>query len=349
MASYLIYGANGYTGSLIARMAVQRGHRPLLGGRGGPAVAEVAARLGLPPRVFALDRPKEIDAALDGVQAVLNCAGPFSRTALPLAEVCLRRRVHYLDVTGEIAVFESLARLDEPARAVGVLLLPGAGFDVVPSDCLAAHLKRRLPTATRLAMGMQTAGRFSRGTATTMIENLGAGGAVRRGGRIVQVPACWRTRTIDFGRGPAVAMTIPWGDVSTAWYTTGIPNIEFYLAAPWPVRLAARLTRGLGWLLRRDAVQRRLKRRIQAGPAGPSDEERARGATWLWGEVRDDRGARVVSRQRGLEGYTLTALAALAVLEGVLAGAAIGGFQTPGRLFGPDFILGVPGVERRDE
>jgi short subunit dehydrogenase-like uncharacterized protein len=311
-------------------------------------VSSLAAQLGLEHRVFGLERPEQVDAGLAGVAAVLHCAGPFAHTAHTMALACLRQRVHYLDVTGEIGVFEMLAGLDEQARSAGVMLLPGAGFDVVPSDCLAAHLKRRLPTATRLALGMQTSGRFSRGTATTLVENLARGGAIRRAGRIVRVPACWRTRTINFGKGPAVAMTIPWGDVSTAWYTTGIPDIEFYMAAPWSMRLLARVSRGLGWLLSSGMVQRRLKRRIQAGPPGPSDEERARGATWLWGEAGDDRNALVVSRQHGPEGYTLTALAALAVLERVLAGQSAPGFQTPGKLFGPDFILTVPGVQRED-
>jgi short subunit dehydrogenase-like uncharacterized protein len=348
MANYLIYGANGYTGTLIARLAVERGHRPILAGRNGPAVSSLAAQLGLGHRVFGLDRPERVDAGLAGMAAVLHCAGPFAHTAHTMALACLAQHVHYLDVTGEISVFESLARLDDQARSAGVMLLPGAGFDVVPSDCLAAHLKRRLPTATRLVLGMQTTGRFSRGTATTLVENLARAGAIRRAGKIVRVPACWRTRTIDFGNGPTVAMTIPWGDISTAWHTTGIPDIEVYMAAPWSMRLLARLSRGLGWLLSSGVVQRRLKRRIQAGPPGPSDEERARGGTWLWGEARDNRDALVVSRQRGPEGYTLTALAALAVIERVLAGQSAPGFQTPGKMFGPDFILTVPGVQRED-
>lgn len=349
MANYLIYGANGYTGALVARTAAGRGHRPVLAGRNAAAVAELAAGLGMEHRAFGLTSPQEVDAGLAGMGAVLHCAGPFAHTARPMAEACLRRRVHYLDVTGEIAVFEALAAMGAAARPAGVMLMPGVGFDVVPSDCLAAHLKRRLPTATRLALGFQSFGRFSRGTATTMVENAHRGGAVRREGRIVRVPACWRTRVIDFGNGPAVAMTIPWGDVSTAWHTTAIPNVEVYLAVPWQVRAFARLTRWLGWLLARGPVQRRLKARIQAGPQGPSDEERARGATYLWGEASDGRGAKVVARLRGPDGYTLTALAALAVVERVLAGGAVPGFQTPGGLFGPDFILGVPGVQRKDD
>jgi short subunit dehydrogenase-like uncharacterized protein len=348
MGSYLIYGANGYTGALTARLAVARGHQPVLAGRSAGPVEALAQELGLSARVFGLDDPAGVRAGLDGMTAVLHCAGPFAHTFRPMAEGCLRAGVHYLDVTGELAVFEALARRDEAARAAGVMLMPGVGFDVVPSDCLAAHLKRLLPTATRLALGFQARGGFSRGTATTMAENLHKGGAVRRGGVIVPVPACWRTRVIDFGRGPRVAMTIPWGDVSTAWYSTGIPDIEVYMAAPWRQRAAVRLLAPLGWLLGSRPVQRWLKQRIRAGPPGPTDEQRVRGESLLWGEARDDRGARVVARLRGPEGYTLTALTALAVLESVLAGQAPPGFQTPSRAYGPDFVLAVPGVQRRD-
>ena len=152
-------------------------------------------------RVFSLDDPAALGAGLDGVAAVLNCAGPFSRTARPMAEACLRRGVHYLDVTGEIAVFEELASRDAEAQAAGVMLLPGVGFDVVPSDCLAAHLKRRLPSATKLALGFQAVSRLSRGTAMTMVENLPPGGMIRRGGVLTRVPAGWQTRAIDFGAG----------------------------------------------------------------------------------------------------------------------------------------------------
>jgi short subunit dehydrogenase-like uncharacterized protein len=349
MAGYLIYGANGYTGSLIARYAAGSGQRPVLAGRDAASVSALAARLGMEHRAFSLDDPAAVDAGLAGVAAVLHCAGPFAHTARPMVAACLRRGVHYLDVTGEIVVFETMAALDAQAKSAGVTVMPGVGFDVVPSDCLAAHLKRRLPTATKLSLGFQSFGRFSRGTATTMAENVAAGGAVRRGGRIVRVPACWRTREIDFGNGPTVGMTIPWGDVSTAWHTTGIPDVEVYLAAPWQVRLFARLTRLGGAVLRSGPVQRWLKRKIRSGPPGPSDEQRARGASYLWGEASAGRDVKVVTRMKAPEGYTLTALTALMVVERVLGDDVPTGFQTPGRAFGPDFVLGVPGVERRDE
>jgi short subunit dehydrogenase-like uncharacterized protein len=348
MAGYLIYGANGYTGTLIARMAVGRGQRPLLAGRNEVAVTHVARHLGLEARVFGLDDPTQIQAGLTGMSAVLNCAGPFTRTAQPLADACLRTGVHYLDVTGEVEVFEGLAARDAEARAAGVMLLPGVGFDVVPSDCLAVHLKRRLPSATHLTLAFQVKGGLSRGTATTMAENVHKGGLVRKDGVLTRVPAAWRTRRINFGRGPVPVMMIPWGDVSTAWYSTGIPNIEVYMAARTGQRLLTWASRYVGWLLGTRFVQHRLKNRIEAGLTGPTDEERARGASFLWGEVHNDLGGRAVARLRGPEGYTLTALTALAVVERVLGGQWSAGFQTPGKVYGPDFILELPGVERAD-
>jgi short subunit dehydrogenase-like uncharacterized protein len=227
--------------------------------------------------------------------------------------------------------------------------MPGAGFAVVPSDCLAAHLHRRRPGAKRLTLAVQGIGRSSRGTATTITENLHRGGAVRRGGVLTGVPAAWRTRDIDFGQGPTLAVTIPWGDVSTAYRSTGIGDIEVYMAVSrWQLRMM-RLSRSLGWALGSSPVQQFLKRRIQAGPPGPSDAERASGKTYLWGEVEDGQGRRAVSRLRGPEGYTFTMLTALAAMTRVMNGDAPAGYQTPSLAYGPDFVLEMPGVERVDE
>src|SRR5918911_4546585 len=235
-SNFLIYGANGYTGKLIAHTARERGLRPILAGRDRGAIDALAAELLLEKRVFALDDSEAMDAALSEVAAVLHCAGPFSRTSRPMADACLRTRAHYLDITGEAAVIESLAARDHEAREAGVMLLPCVGFDVVPTDCLAAHLKRRLPSATKLALAIYGMSRISRGTATTMVENINRGGLVRRDGKLTSVPAAWKTREIDFGTGPLTATTIPWGDVATAYYSTGIPNIEVYAAIPAGLR-----------------------------------------------------------------------------------------------------------------
>jgi short subunit dehydrogenase-like uncharacterized protein len=347
-SGFLIYGANGYTGRLVARLAVGRGLRPLLAGRHPEDVGALARELGLEHRVFSLDDAEMPDATLAGVAAVLHCAGPFSRTSRPMADSCLRTRTHYLDITGEIAVFEALAARDAEAKAAGITLLPGVGFDVVPSDCLAAHLKRRLPSATKLTLAIKGTGRISHGTATTMVENIAGGGFVRRSGRLTPVPAAWKTRLVDYGHGPEKATTIPWGDISTAFHSTGIPNIEVYAAMPASARRMMKASRLFGRLFAGPGAQRFLKSRIKAQPAGPSDEERARGKSFVWGEVTDDAGARSSALLRGPEGYKLTSMTALAAIGRVLDGQAPTGFQTPSKAFGADFVLEIDGVERKD-
>ena len=345
---WLLYGANGYTGELAARLAAARGHRPILAGRSASGVCALSDELGLERRLFSLDEPRRIDDALAGMGLVLHCAGPFSRTSKAMADACLRTRTHYLDLTGEVDVFEALAARDHEARAAGVMLLPGCGFDVVPSDCLALHLKGRLPGARRLALAYGGFGRVSRGTATTAIEGLGRGGLVRRGGVLTAVPSAWKTRRVDFGAGERKAVTIPLGDLSTAWHSTGIPDIELYFAAPPGLRALAVASRYLGPLLGSAPVRRFLTARVRSGPPGPTEDERRRGRGFVWGEVEDDTGRRAVSRLATPEGYTFTAHAALAVVERVLAGQAPAGFQTPARAYGPDFVLGLEGVTRTD-
>lgn len=344
MATFLLYGATGYTGELLAREAVRRGLKPVLAGRDAAKVAALAQELALPWRAFALDDVARLDAALREVAFVLHCAGPFAHTAAPVVAACLRTGRHYLDITGEIDVFEALARQDAAAQAAKIMVLPGVGFDVVPSDCLARHLKDRLPTAQRLTLAFQGLGPggISHGTQATMVLNAGTGGAVRRDGTIVPVPAAWRTRNIDFGRGPVRAVTIPWGDVATAFYSTGIPNIEVFTVVPGPVLVLLRASRYLGKLLGRPAVQGFLHRRIPAG--GPDAAQRAQGRTALYGEATDEHGTQVTARLFGPEGYTLTVLAALHIAEKVLRGDWQPGFQTPAKCYGAGLVLELPGV-----
>ncbi|MER3631898.1 MAG: saccharopine dehydrogenase [Blastocatellia bacterium] len=344
--NFLIYGANGYTGELITRFAAERGLRPLVAGRREPEMRRVAERFGLEYRVFSLEDSSALDAALQDVELVLHCAGPFSITSRPMLEACLRNQRHYLDITGEISVFEYCASLDKKARAAGIMIMPGVGFDVVPSDCLALHLKKRLPDATHLTLAFFGVGRLSHGTLATMIMNLGRGGAIRKDGRITPVPAAFKTREINFGTFRKVGVTIPWGDVSTAFYSTGIPNIEVFSVVPRSALKLMRTSRYFGRLLVFAPVQQFLQSRIP--PGGPSDEERASGKSLLWGEVVNQAGNQAEARMETPEGYTLTALSALKICEKILAGDYSPGFQTPAKAFGADLILEIDGVSRKD-
>ena len=297
--------------------------------------------------MISLDDAAELDSALNEVATVIHCAGPFSLTSRQMGEACIRTKTHYTDITGEIAVFEACAVADQKAKDAGIMVMPGVGFDVVPSDCLAMHLKNRLPSATHLTLGWYGLGRMSHGTQATMTMNVGKGGAVRRDGKIMPVPAAWRTREIDFGDGVVKnAVTIPWGDVSTAFHSTGIPNIEVYTVVPASAIKAMKMSRYIGWLLETGPAQRYLQSKIK--PGGPSNAERVKGKTLLWGEASDDAGNRVEARMQCPEGYTTTALAALNITEKILAGNFVLGFQTPAKAYGADLILEIEGVERQD-
>lgn len=344
--TFLIYGANGYTGELITRMAAERGLKPILAGRNAIAVESLAKTFHLDYRVFALDETGLLDAALQEVDMVLHCAGPFSITSRPMAEACVRNKKHYTDITGEISVFETCAAMGKKAEEAGVMMMPGVGFDVVPSDCLARHLKDRLPTATHLSLAFYGMGRLSHGTQATMTMNVGRGGAIRKDGKITPVPAAWKTREIDFGEVTKTGVTIPWGDVATAYYSTGIPNIEVFTVVPPSNLKMLKMSRYLGWLLATGPFQNYLQSKIPAG--GPSDAERAKGKTLLWGEARDPNGNRVETRLQGPEGYTITAIAALNIAEKILAGKFTPGYQTPAKAYGADLILEIEGTERQD-
>jgi short subunit dehydrogenase-like uncharacterized protein len=346
MSACMVYGCYGYTGELVVREALAKGLRPTLAGRDAAKVQAQAEALGLPHRVFSLDDSQAVRTALDGIAVVIHCAGPFEFTALPMAEACIATGCHYLDITGEIIVFESIARLDARAREAGVMLMPGSGFDVVPSDCLAAHLKRRLPEATDLQLAFCGLGGISHGTQLTMTINIPRGGAIRRDGKITKVPPAWRERDINFGERTERCMTIPWGDVSTAFYSTGIPNIMVFMAAPDGLRRAARMARWLGPVLGLGPVQKMMQSRIK--PGGPSDAARAKGHSLLWGEATDGQGNTVTSTLKTVEGYTLTAMTSVLIALKVLAGNAPTGFQTPSKAYGADLIMEVPETERRD-
>ena len=346
--TFLLYGATGYTGKLIAEHAAAIGLKPILAGRNPDKLRPLAEKLGLEFRTFDLKSPSAIDAGLRGASAVLLAAGPFSATSQPVVDACLRNGAHYLDITGEIAVFEALAARDQEAKRANVALLPGAGFDVVPSDCLAVHVKRRLPEAKRLRLAIGGLNEMSRGTARTMIEALKFGTLVRRDGSLIDLPRIPQA-TIDFGTGPKPAIGFSWGDIATAWVSTNVGNLDVYFAVPPAL---ARLTswsrpfRALGatapgqWLLKK-LVGTFLRE-------GPSPEQRERSRCVIVADAWDQAGKQVTSRLHLKNAYSLTAHTAVELARRAAAGEIRSGFQTPATACGPDFVLQFEGVRRED-
>ena len=340
----MIYGATGFTGALVAERAQEEGPAapPLLAGRDRARVEALAARHDMPWAAFGLDDPAALRRRLADVRVVLNCAGPFSHTAAPLVAACLDTGTHYVDITGEIAVFEHVAAQDAAARRAGLVLLPGAGFDVVPSDCLAAHLKRRQPGMRRLRLSISGLTRPSRGTARTALEALGRGTLVRRGGAIVELATPPRGRA-DFGAGPVDTIGISWGDVATAWHSTGAPEIDVLFEASAALRAVSRMPAPL---LRSAVVRSLLARLVDRRAHGPSAPLRRSGRARLLGEGWDATGARVAALMETPEPYALTARTALIIARRVAAGEAPAGYHTPATAFGPDLALEVAGIRR---
>lgn len=344
MATLLIYGSYGYNGRLISEEAADRGLEPVLAGRDREALVTQAADLGLEHRRFDLSDPAVVAEELADVDCVLNCAGPFSNTADELVEACIESETDYVDLTGEIPVIERIRRRNDDAEDAGITLFPAAALSSVPMDCLAAHLVERLPDATDLALGAETFRPPSVGSITTLLEGLEDGGAIRDEGRLVHVPAGWKSRRIDFGRGTRPAVTMPLGDVSTSHYTTGVPNVEVYVFAPPPARLALKAHRYVAPLLATDPVREGLKRLAQVLREGPSKRARERGTTYFWGEASNG-DERIVSRLRMSDPYVVTGACALAVAERVLDGEVGAGYRTPAGEFGPEFVLDIDDAE----
>ena len=346
----VVYGSYGYTGDLIARFAKEDGIDVVLSGRNVERLRQQATRYGFELAPADLSDPSSIRKVLRDADVVIHCAGPFADTYEAMAQACLDTGTHYTDITGEAEVYEGLWALDDEAKRAGIMLLPGTGFDVVPSDCLAAHLKSRCPDATHLELAFRgLGGGVSHGTAKTMAKNIHRGGLIRRDGELVSVPAAWKTRMVDFGDGrPVHCMVIPWGDVVTAYRSTEIPNIMVYMMFPAGPARMLQLARPLLPLLGTRPVQSLMKKRIEAGPAGPDDETRAAARNELWGEVRNAAGHAVVARLSTPEGYTLTARMSLLIANKICNGEHEPGFQTPSTAYGKDVILELAGTERND-
>jgi short subunit dehydrogenase-like uncharacterized protein len=346
--TFLLYGSYGYTGNLIAEHSVREGLRPLLAGRDETRLRAQAQRLGLDFRMIPLSDSSALDDALRATGLVVHAAGPFVHTWKPMVEACLRTGAHYIDISGEIEEFEAIAPLDAQAKAAGIILLPGAGFDVVPSDCLAAHVKQRLPSATHLKIFIRSVGGgVSRGTARSAIENMQRAVRVRRDGKIVTMPPAWKMEERDFGRGPAKMVSVGWGDVSTAYYSTGIPNIETYMHFPPAAINGLKAMRVIGPLLYNKPVKRLLQWLLRFQPEGPSEVQRTKGFSLMIAEASD--GVTTVrTKQRVAEGYQLTMLTATAIAKRILSEDLKPGFQTPSSVYGADTILEFAGSTRED-
>jgi short subunit dehydrogenase-like uncharacterized protein len=346
--TFLLYGANGYTGKLIIQAALEKGLKPVIAGRNAEQIRTLATNYGLYYRVFDLSDEQLIIEAIKEYPLVLHAAGPFKFTAEPMMRACIKAGVHYLDITGEITVFELGKKMNEIAKQENVMIMSGVGFDVVPTDSLALFLAKKLPSATHLQLAFATLGGFlSHGTAATMNEGMGDGGVVRLNGKLVKKPLGHKSMTVDFGIKKIFVMTIPWGDISTAYTTTGIPNIETFTRASTKTVSLLKWQWLFNWILKLPFVKKYQLKKIKSKPEGPDKATREKATTLVWGKVWDDKGVSYSATLSGPEGYALTAMSSVLIVEKVLKGNVKPGYQTPAGCYGEDLVMEIPGVTRK--
>jgi short subunit dehydrogenase-like uncharacterized protein len=337
--SLLIYGANGYSAQLIIRKLIDRNIVPILAGRNYNGVIEAAQKFNCEYRIFGLDDEAEIISNLKDIHTMLNCAGPFRYTAKPLLEACVKSATNYLDITGEIDAIETAWSYNEQAASTGITIIPSVGFDVITTDCLAKKLWERMPEATSLKLGIQTDGKISKGTWKTTIEMMGETGKIRRDGKIIDSEIGELETEITLGKNLKFkGVSIPWGDVSSAFYSTGIPNIEVYLGlnpVAWKFRNSLnKLKNGL----RNKNFNRFVQKMIGAYTYGPSKSKREKTTTIVWGTVSDDEGNHITEAFQTMEGYDLTAEGASESADRVLNDQVTSGTKTPSLAFGSSFM-----------
>lgn len=345
---WMLYGATGYTGVRVAEAAVRRGHRPLLAGRNAKKLKALAKRLGLDYVAFSLDDVNTIADAIAGVDIVYHAAGPFVHTSAPMIRACLATRTHYLDITGEISVYENTFSYDEAARKNGIALISGVGFDVVPTDCLAKYVADQVPAATTLMTGIAAIADPSAGTTKSFLEMMPAGGVVRRGGQLVPHTLGTQARTIRFPIGTLHAMPIPWGDLSTAYRSTGIPDITCYMAMPRSMIRLSRVTAPIGgMLLRLRPVMGLTSMLVDRLVDGPADTALDNNRAYAWAYAANAAGQSAEAWLDTPEAYRYTYEIAIPAIER-LAELNPTGALTPSLAFGADFALEAADTQRFD-
>lgn len=342
--TWMLYGATGTTGALIAEEAVRRGHQPVLAGRSAETLASLGKRLGLPWVAVGLDESERLQQVVSDVDAVLNAAGPFIATAPPLVQACLAAGTHYLDIAGELPVQQHLFAHNLAARERNITLIGGVGFGVVASNSLVKYVADQLPGATTLELAVKAANQqTSQGATKSVLEALAGGGRVYREGRLVPFRLGKGLKTLHFPDGPFEILPVPSGDLEAAYRATGIANITAFI----PFRRSAAVLLPLvqwglslrplrGWL--EAAVEKR-------GPRQRASQASGQKTSYAWARAMNQHGQQVEAWLALGEGYQFTAASSVRAVEHVLR-SQLSGALTPAQAFGTDFVLTIEGVQR---
>lgn len=339
--AWVLYGATGFTGQLIARHAVAAGLRPVLAAREPRALAELGRELGLEARCAKIDDPDSLARMLAGRAAVVNAAGPFALTQPAVAEASLRAGVDYFDLSGDAPLLESLGGLGADFAAANRALVPAIGFDVVFSDAAIADAASRIGPVRSVRLGLSFfRPTMSQGSWKSALEEPSIA-LVRRDGRLCERPASHRRELFDFGSGPRSGEIVTWGDLVTAAWTTGAPDVTVLVQADWSARIAG-ITLGL---LKSPPGLWLGRRMISCFPAGPDARQRSRNHSSIVAEVTDQAGNVARTALRTADPYDMTARAVVAAMQELPALDGRHGLMSPTMAFGAAQLLAIDGCK----
>ncbi|MBD3341281.1 MAG: saccharopine dehydrogenase [Candidatus Lokiarchaeota archaeon] len=342
---WLLYGAYGYTGKLLTDVAIKEGLRPVLGGRTSDKLISLAEEKNLEYDLFSLEDQSKLNSIIGNYELVLNAAGPFKYTAAPIVNACLKNSTHYLDITGEIDVFEKNFTHHDEAKEKQIAIISGVGFDVVPSDCMAVYVSDKVENPIELELGIAALSEFSPGTMKTVIENLPQGAVVRREGKIEHVPFGKNGKKVKFPDRQREVFPIAWGDIATAYRSTNISNITTYMPLPKQFEKTLKL---FGSAVRNatklNIVKKQAKKWVEKNIYGPDEKTRETARSYVWAKAKNDKGESSEAWLNTIEAYKLTSLTGIETVKKVLNGEILGSL-TPAQAFGKEFILEFPETE----
>lgn len=343
----LLYGAYGYTGRLAAELAAARKLDIVLAGRNKDPLAAMGDRLSLPTRVVGLNDIAQLSESLKDIACVVHMAGPFAATSAPMLSACLATQTNYIDITGEIEVFEAMWSREAEIKRAGITAVPGAGFDVVPTDCLAGYVASKVARPAWLVMALRGLQSASQGTLRTAIRQISKPVLCRRAGAIVAL-GDRSPRWVDFGSGDEPCVPVSWGDVATAFHSTGVGNITVYFRRTKLFRSADMVGKLFGPLLRSRMGQKGLAAIVRRFPEGPNQAERSGHRSMIWAEAIGSAGESFKAILTTPDAYDFAANSALEISSRITSLPAPLGLVTPFQAFGADFVLTLPGCSRVD-
>lgn len=325
MQKILVYGAYGYTGSMVAEHLVAMNQNIVISGRNPTKLETLRKNLNVSSIALSLESSEHLDTVLSRFDIVINCAGPFHRTAEPLMTAAIRTKTHYLDISAELDSYKIAEELCQEAMNSNVLLMPGCGGSVAMIGCLTAFAKTTLPEPISVKAALHVSGAMSKGSAVSASENLSPTLYIRKAGKLIE-GGNTSSRQFDFGFSVLDCFSVTLPDVMTLWRDTKASDISTYVHVSGNAFPAGDLN---------------------SLNEGPTQQERDSNRYHASVKLADTHGTKVTAVLETINGYSFTPLAAALAAKNVAEGKFEPGFRTTAELWGHEFILQIPSTNMK--